>query len=55
MEGLEEEFSEAETDDEKEELANMSVLILVLFLVALIGEDTLKMNLGEISDYCEEV
>ena len=47
IEGLEEEFAAAETDDKKEELANISIFILVSFSVALSGEKTLKVNLGE--------
>ena len=55
IEGLEEEFSAAETGDKKEQLANISIFILVSFSVALSGKMTLKVNIGEMRDYFEGV
>ena len=47
MKGLEEEYLEAGTDEERVALADMSVFILVSFLAVLSGEKTLKISMGE--------
>ena len=54
MEGLEEEYLGSRTEEERGELADMSVFILASFLAALRGEETLKISLGETRDYYAE-
>ena len=54
MEGLEDEHVETKNDEEKRSLADIAVFVLVSFLAALRGEETLKISLGDTRDYYEE-
>lgn len=55
IEGLEEEYINAVSDNIRGELADIFVFVLTSFLVALRGEEILKIFLGETMEYSEEV
>ena len=54
IEGLEVEYARASGDQLKESIVDMGVFILASFLAGLIGEETLKLVLGETREYLDE-
>ena len=54
VESLETEYESRRCDGERETIVNVAVFVLASFLVALRGEETLKIILGETRNYFEE-